>query len=419
MIFDKDLFRAFEAATATVNELDVLQQIEVVSKKEYVRFMVGEVENPLFKSRRGGFDLGHAEAALATCEALVKTATVPEVVTQLYQAKLATQLLRYQLIAASTERNDEKFFELSKKIHGIPKKKLFAQAVHTILATTPQSSSGAAALKKLRRAIGHVEKPKESLHVDMLPAPVVDTSPLPTAREVKKIFDDVLAENEIQGWQNCIDETSERTRFAVNPTQKTIFIPTDAQLQARSRPLTRIGAQALAEHEVGVHARRSYEGSQQTLQLLALGLSGHLVGEEGLASYMQQQIEGAKNFYGMDRYLAIGLVIGLDGTVRDFRSVFALMQLYYVIDVDNDAVPPEVAIRSAWEVCRRIFRGTTAQQAGYAYTRDLAYFEGNVGIWEYIVSHPERLPHLFIGKYNPLNKRHVESLQTLEILPQW
>lgn len=175
---------------------------------------------------------------------------------------------------------------------------------------------------------------------------------------------------------------------------------------------------ALAEHEVGVHVRRCFEGSRSPLLLLQYGLDSHTIGEEGLAGYVQQQIEGADEFYGFDRYLAASLATGMDGQKRDFRAVFSLMTDYYTLRF-NAGPKDEAPIHAAWNVCVRIFRGTTGKSAGTIFTKDIVYMEGNIGIWHLISEKPERFEQMFLGKFNPLLSRHVKSLQTLEILEQW
>src|SRR5690606_33607596 len=108
--------------------------------------------------------------------------------------------------------------------------------------------------------------------------------------------------------------------------------------------------------EVGVHVKRAHEGAKQPLMLLTSGLAGYLRGEEGVAGYAQQQVEGATEFYGFDRYLAASLAVGMDGVPRDFRSVYALMRDYYVLMHDTERDAERVAERAAWDVCVRIFR---------------------------------------------------------------
>jgi hypothetical protein len=44
--------------------------------------------------------------------------------------------------------------------------------------------------------------------------------------------------------------------------------------------------------------------------------------------------------------------------------------------------------------------------------------EGNIGIWNMLIERPEIFESLFVGKFNPLLPRHIQTLQTLEILKE-
>jgi hypothetical protein len=134
---------------------------------------------------------------------------------------------------------------------------------------------------------------------------------------------------------------------------------------------------------------------------------------------VQQQVEGAHEFYGFDRYFAACLATGMDGTKRDFRAVFSIMTDYYALKNAVEDVSDGAPFRAAWDVCVRIFRGTTGQTPGAICTKDIVYLEGNIGIWHLISDKPHIFESLFIGKFNPLLNRHVKSLQTLGILKEW
>jgi hypothetical protein len=139
---------------------------------------------------------------------------------------------------------------------------------------------------------------------------------------------------------------------------------------------------------------------------------------------VQQQVEGATEFYGFDRYMAASFATGLDGEKRDFRGVFSIMVDYYIMryatgaGVTNKKLK-ERAQQAAWEVCVRVFRGTTGQTPGCIYTKDIVYLEGNISIWNLLTEKPHVFPDLFVGKFNPLSNRHIKSLQTLGIIKEW
>lgn len=418
-MLDADLFAFLHQALSSVNDDEVLQAMVSVDRREFVRFITDEVENPKFMVEPSEFDMSAATNALAACVDEVEASNAPEVVIQLYRAKLKNQQLRFELLDAAAALDDERFCATSKLIYGSPSPEYFSQIVHHALDLKPQSSVGEQAHRQLSDALGHVARPKEPLPVDMLPPLQPQSGPPLTSAEVADVFREVAAEQGLDGWDVVIDTTQRRTIFSVNPSKKLIHVPADEHLASRYRPLTRTATEAIAAHEVGVHATRAHRGEQQPLRLLALGLDGYLRGEEGLATYSQQQVEGADFFYGQDRYLAVALALGLDGEPRDFRAVFVLMRAYYQLLMNDTKSDEKATINRTWEVCRRVFRGTTGQSTGCVLTKSMVYFEGNLQMWHYLIDHPERYPDLFVGKFDPLNNRHVTSLQTLEILPQW
>lgn len=418
-VLDAELFLSLQRAAESVNDVEVISEVMYSAPKEYARFITNEVENPHFKARRKNFDIDTARAAIATCAAEIEASSAPEVVLQLYRAKLHNQELRFELLNATAGGDDATFTAQSQKLYGRPRKDIFSMIVHYVLRTKSQSPEAEKALQTLTDAVGHVAKPKEMLPVDILPPVIKGDTKVLTAAAVQKIFTELLQEEGLHDWTAIVDESCNRSRFSVSPFLRIVYIPCDEQLQQRPQPMTETSARAIGAHEIGVHAKRSANGMTQSLKLLSIGLDGYLRGEEGLASYAQQQVEGATQFYGLDRYLAISLALGLDRQPRDFRSVFTLMLAYYRLTDSSGTRTQESLIQQTWSVCHRIFRGTTGQSVGAVFTRDIAYLEGNLLMWDYIIAHPERYEALLLGKFDPLNDRHVKSLQTLDILPQW
>lgn len=417
---DADLFASLQATIDSIkDDVQAISGLTVPFKQEYKRFITDQVENPYFKVRAENFNIITATAALGRFEASLAEAKADEVVVQLYKAKLENQQLRFNMLEATANKDDKAFSKFSVKLYGKPKRRLFGMVVQHVLKTRPRHKKAEVAHKLLTEALGHMNYSGDALPVDILPPLQSLEGESVRAVEVQEIFAEVIAAEALDGWQAVVDDTGERPRFSVSPTQKIIYIPDDEHIANRARPLTRLAVEAIAGHEIGVHAKRAHNGALQPLRLLQIGLDGYLRGEEGLASYVQQQIEGATQFYGLDRYLAIGLALGLDGEERDFRAVFILMKAYYTLISDSNSCTQMNIIQQAWDVCRRIFRGTTGQSAGCVFTRDLVYFEGNLAMWDFVVQHSHRYDSLFIGKFDPLNKRHVTSLQTLNLLPEW
>ena len=94
------------------------------------------------------------------------------------------------------------------------------------------------------------------------------------------------------------------------------------------------------------------------------------------------------------------------------------MSDYYNVFTDG-VLSDEQLHKTVWDVCMRVFRGTTGQGVGTIYTKDIVYLEGNIEIWNLLVSHPEAFEQFFVGKYNPLLRSHVTALKKLEIIKGW
>jgi len=416
--FDERWFERLRQATNLVDDAEWFQNYSKITKAERDLFVNNEIENPQFHLKKSTPNIDgeiEIDGLLLDMQKNEKEAIVLE----LYEKKLHNNRLRSQLITASQTHDDEAFYKISSELYGKPKKRYFAYVAKQVTAlANKHAEEHPQAAKRLKKVMSKIDMKAVDISADILPPLVKNSEEVTSIAEAETIFRKTLDRLEITGWEIAVDKTDARSRFSINAYQNTIHIPSEAKLLGRPKKITRVQLEALAEHEVGVHARRAFEGANSKLLLLQTGLDHYLPGEEGLAGYCQQQIEGADEFYGFDRYLAASLAIGMDGTVRDFRSVFSLMSDFYTLRyaVEKGKTSP---LQAAWEVTVRTFRGTTGQTAGTIYTKDISYMEGNIGIWHLISDKPKTFESLFVGKYNPLIERHVRSLQTLEILKEW
>ena len=418
-VLDRHWFSELRGINVSDLDLKWLSSFMRVTAKEKIRFLENDIENPMFTYVRAG-NYGQMIERYQTLLAEVEEYEKNDTVRKLYQDKIRAQINRVEMLEVSRIGDDQRFYDLSVEVYGKPKSGNFSLVAEHVrmLIEQPRSAAQERAAKRLSKIFSKIDISDTALTQDILPPPVEAGGNQLTADQVARVFQSVLDKHEITGWKIKIDRSGYRTRFSVQPDRRVINIPNDSHLGSRARPLTYNRTLALAEHEVGVHVRRAHEGKKQPLRLLSAGLQGYLRGEEGLASYVQQQIEGASEYYGLDRYLAIGVAVGLDGAKRDFRSVFAVVRDYYRISFPPET--PEQHIASlAWELSVRVFRGTTGQTSGLVYTRDQVYFEGNVGIWELLIDRPHVFEQLFIGKFDPLSTTHVEALKELEIISHW
>ncbi|MCB9810271.1 DUF1704 domain-containing protein [Candidatus Nomurabacteria bacterium] len=416
---DELWFDRLRSVSGHVDESLWLQDHIRIAHEERERFIDNEIENPLFTYRKES-EINVVPQKIDELRVEISKSDAHVIVAELYDKKLSNEVIRNALIEASLHANDEEFFTHSVALHGKPRKRFFSYvAMRVKQLCEVYEDQYPNEVKRLLKVVSKIATNDIDIDVSVLPPVNTDGVPVESIDEVIKVFKDTLERLEINEWSLVIDNSSLRTRFSVDPFKKLVLLPNQEQLMSRASKLTNVQLEALAEHEVGVHARRAHEAINSPLKILKIGLDSYLPGEEGLAGYVQQQIEGADEFYGFDRYLAACLAVGVDGTPRDFRAVFSLMTDYYTLKFKEDAVVNKAPFRAAWDVCVRIFRGTTGQTAGCIYTKDIVYMEGNIGIWNLLSEKPHVFESLFVGKFNPLLNRHVRSLQTLEILKEW
>lgn len=412
-----------ELQQINVSDLDLkwLSGFMRVSAQEKIRFFQNDVENPEFwyVQDHNGEDEQMIERYQTLLDTLL-TEESNETIRSVYKDKINAQINRVEMLQFSRTGDDKGFYDLAVEVYGKPKNHNFALVAEHVLKLVdcPRSDAQEQAAKRLSKIFSKIDTSKMAISHDILPPPVEADERQLSALEVAEVFQSVLDRHEITDWTIEVDPSGYRTRFSVLPDHKVVNIPSDEHLGSRARPLTMNRALAVAEHEVGVHVRRAHEGAKQRLRLLSAGLQGYLRGEEGLASYVQQQIEGATEYYGLDRYLAIGVAVGLDGTKRDFRSVFAIVRDYYTLS-SSPRTDEQLIATLSWELTVRVFRGTTGQTPGLVYTRDQVYFEGNVGIWKLLIERPHVFEQLFIGKFDPLAPTHIDALRDLEIITEW
>jgi len=420
---DQKWFEQLRVLSSKTEEGEWMQRSMQIEVEEQEQFLADDIENPQFAYAVSVPTKSLDEEIHNFLNDVAKTEK-DAIVLDLYERKLTHQLIRTKLLAASYVGNDQQFYKLSTELYGKPSKKYFSYVAKQLQQLCKATVSGDPATRRLCRIVSKIDTKKVDLDAAMLPPLVLDSPRITNIAQVEGIFTAALAQYGLKGWKLVVDETGKRTRFSVNNQQKVVNIPAENQLLSRASQLTEINIEALAAHEIGVHSRRSAAGEASKLQLLRIGLDSYLRGEEGVAGYVQQQVEGATEFYGFDRYMAASFAIGLDGIQRDFRGVFSIMVDYYIMKYAiGDGVTTkklkQQAQRAAWEVCVRIFRGTTGQTPGCIYTKDIVYLEGNISMWHLLTEKPHVFPKLFVGKYNPLLSRHIKSLQTLGIIKDW
>jgi hypothetical protein len=113
--------------------------------------------------------------------------------------------------------------------------------------------------------------------------------------------------------------------------------------------------------------------------------------------------------------MGIALICGVDGTKRNFRDIYEFFVQYFTLQRTDDG-GEELSIQDlAWRRTVKLFRGTTGQNAGFCFTKDLVYADGYIDIVQALLDHPTEENRLFAGKYDPANEFHRELLDDLGI----
>ena len=141
----------------------------------------------------------------------------------------------------------------------------------------------------------------------------------------------------------------------------------------------------------------------------------HIQAEEGIATYAEQQVTGAKEFAGIPRYLSVLIAKGVDGVPKDFRATYEIMKDYRLLASSKQEVESSDVESDAYNDCVRIFRGTSCSTPGAVYPKDMAYF-GNRKIWSLVAQDSDIVQYFSVGKYDPANSEHVALLIKLGIL---
>jgi hypothetical protein len=418
---DEDLFEEF--SRLYLDDYEYLAPSAVSKEKNKEEFLKGKIENPSFnyykllsfdfKKKENGFR-ALREKTSKHKSAIVKKAYIDRVDEMLQQIKM---------LEAARNKNDLEFTKYSEQIYGRPSLEIFAFDLSLLEKTISIAFSSKNPLRIKSAHILQKTFPNlafnESIEKDfrLLPPPIDDPGEPLDSSEIKNLFEKTAEDLGIKNWQIVTDNTAEKINLSANQEEKKIYIPTDDSLRSRGKKITRTGVLALIAHELATHAKRRENGEKSRLKLLGLGLDHFLKGEEGLASYKAQQLEGARDFAGFGSHFSVSCTLGLDGKMRNFREVFDILKNYFIASINNegDKILIEKAENAAWNTCVRCFRGTTCKTPGAVFTKGHIYREGNIEIYRLIESGSKEIKRIMAGKYDPANKKHTTILDELGI----
>ncbi len=403
---------------ASFQDYEYLDGEKNFREEQKKKFLAREIENPkLDYPALEKLEFPNKEACLLDLKKTILENEPNEIIKQVYRWRLNEKIAELRMLKASKEGRDNRFLKYSEFIYGKPEKDIYKYTISQIkniidkklFDPDPETASAAKRLNiELFEALMDTDSNLNPKDFGLLKKSLDKNEQKYSSEEIKKSFEEALEKYDIAGWNISISESSS-SAINVSQDKKEVFIP-------REKLLTKTKLAALIEHEIGTHVLRREKGETSKLKLLGLGLDRYLRGEEGLATYKEQSVEGASEFTGLEGHFAIALATGMDGKKRNFRKVFEILKDFYFIKSNKPGTEAlESAKNTAWKRCVRTFRGTTSETAGACFTKDIVYREGNISIWTLAKNNSPELRRISVGKYDPSNPRHAWILDQLNI----
>jgi len=168
-----------------------------------------------------------------------------------------------------------------------------------------------------------------------------------------------------------------------------LYIPADYKMN-------RVEAEALIQHEVGTHVLTYYNGSNQPLHQLSIGLADYDPLQEGLAVMSEFMVDGLTA--NRLRILA-GRVIAGEALMKggNFQEIFRLLKRTYNFSAER-----------AFNITSRIMQGG-------GFMKDIIYLKGLVLLKEYLKNGGEYEP-LLAGKYGIKHTGIIKELTDRKVL---
>jgi hypothetical protein len=251
-----------------------------------------------------------------------------------------------------------------------------------------------------------------------LPSAGSVTSPL----SVEELRESMVAELERIGlattWTVNVDTSLKYHRVLVFYKKRIIILPsTEAFIKNKiAYSVTGRKAARLLVHEISTHVVRSTNGFKSRLKLLSIGLDRYTKGEEGVATFREQQLLGGGYYFaGFESYLAIGLAYGLDRNqvVRTPQELYRLLVKINLVLHGNNRIHAEYR---AWKRILRTYFVTSQSGVFLVNPKDIVYRMGNTAIQALFTSGHYDDARIDVGMYDPSNASHVALLRELQIL---
>lgn len=406
-VLDARWYSRFESlAFSTFEYLDGSAERRASEKD---KFLSGESVNPtLDYPKLEKFNFETREKDLLELKNEIIENEPNETVVEIYRTKINEQLAELRLLLAAKNGDDRRFSRYSRFVYGVPDSGNTAYAT-TIVADKVLSREGLTEEDKMRFEMLKSEVGEYDEVEIEVPASAIKGR-VGSLDEVIEVFKEALGEVGADDWKVVQANNSSISNFRVSQAKKEITVPDNKGDMFKRR------LNAFVQHEVFGHVKRRVNGEVSRLKLLGLGLDRVEKGEEGVATYLEQNVTGATEPVHAERYFAIALASGeVDGVPRDFRQTYDVLFDYYknTLKVGDDI--EDRAKEAAWKLTVRVFRGTTGDTPGAVYNKDLAYFEGNKETWAAVNSNENIVKYFSIGKFDAANSRHINWLVKLGI----
>jgi len=432
--FDEYIYPQF--ARAKVSVLSDVKPDKKCLTEVKADFIAGKIKEPVLTYEKNK-DTWYDEPEIILLDLkneLTMRYDIPEFIREQYIWAINEKIAKIRMLretqavtkGGDVEYHMKRFQRYADFIYGQPEPKIFNDVIqrieHEITVANNQennSSEVIEARKKLLEIINRykVDNPySDSLQNINIDDRKSDEEIVTNAEDLKKIFENALVSYGLNDWKVTIDKSGTRTAIAVSGDGKKVLLPTSEKLTLRSkkRQLTLSMIKGLIAHEIGTHALRKKNGQKSSILLLGSGLDRYEQGEEGLATYREQNEQPTSEPVGLDAYFAIGLAKGMDGAPkRNFTEVFEILVNYYLVTENTDIAR---AKELAWSRCERIFRGTTGTVPGVVFLKDLMYRHGNISHWKAVANGSLDGIDLDSGKFDPTNPRHTTFLNKLKEL---
>lgn len=186
--------------------------------------------------------------------------------------------------------------------------------------------------------------------------------------------------------------------FAVLPQKKRIYIPREVNLSGRRLV-------EVVSHEIFGHMLRSISGEKtinqdgNSLKLLSSGTADYLLTEEGITTYIEQNIFGQSSKNDIFRLFNFYLRVIAVELAKKLAPIQVYKILVQIAEIKNELFDYTYfnSEKIALKLIKRLYADFPQPEAGLLNPKMSVYLNGNRVVWEYIEKGGS-LDNLFLGK---------------------